>query len=174
MSIVEALHEWHEFYVMVGGAAAVLLGLLFVAASLGEGLTSRKSQALTRMFMSPIVIHFSSVLFICTIGVIPPHRPLFFSAIIGATGLAGTVVSIVISVRLFNIWQDHSDHLAYGLVPVVGYLLVFAAAIMMATKNELSLDVLAAGILALLLVNIRNVWDLTLAMVRRRGRRRKN
>ena len=51
---------------------------------------------------------------------------------------------------------------------------MFAAAIMMATKNELSLDVLAAGILALLLVNIRNVWDLTLAMVRRRGRRRKN
>jgi len=32
---MESLHEWHEFYILLGTAAATLLALLFVAVSLG-------------------------------------------------------------------------------------------------------------------------------------------
>jgi hypothetical protein len=35
MWTVEALKEWHDFYILVGTAGATLLGLLFVAVSLG-------------------------------------------------------------------------------------------------------------------------------------------
>ena len=34
---MEVLHEWHEFYLLVGTAAATVLALLFVAVSLGAG-----------------------------------------------------------------------------------------------------------------------------------------
>jgi len=37
MWVVEALKQWHDFYILVGTAGATLLGLLFVAVSLGAG-----------------------------------------------------------------------------------------------------------------------------------------
>ena len=37
---MEVLHEWHEFYLLVGTAAATVLALLFVAVSLGAGLAA--------------------------------------------------------------------------------------------------------------------------------------
>src|SRR4249920_2080894 len=58
---MEALHAWHEFYILLGTAGATLLALLFVAVSLGTGYLSSADQRGTRTFMSPVVIHFTSV-----------------------------------------------------------------------------------------------------------------
>ncbi len=41
-----------------------MLALLFVAVSLGAGYLTSRHQAPTRTFMSPVVIHFTSVFFI--------------------------------------------------------------------------------------------------------------
>jgi len=65
-------------------------------------------------------------------------------------------------------WTQYlEDYLAYGLLPVAGYAALLAAAMMIMTESEYALDVLAAALLLLLIVNIRNAWDLTLSMVRR-------
>ena len=56
---MEALHAWHEFYLLLGTAGATLLALLFVAVSLGTGFLNAKDQSGTRTFMSPVVIHFT-------------------------------------------------------------------------------------------------------------------
>jgi hypothetical protein len=34
-SPAELLHEWHDFYVLLGTASATLVGLMFVAVSIG-------------------------------------------------------------------------------------------------------------------------------------------
>ena len=52
---MEALHAWHEFYLLLGTAGATLLALLFVAVSLGTGFLNAKDQSGTRTFMSPVV-----------------------------------------------------------------------------------------------------------------------
>ena len=57
----DALKEWHDFYLLVGTAGATLLALLFVAVSLGTGFLTEERQEATRTFMSPVVIHFTSV-----------------------------------------------------------------------------------------------------------------
>ena len=90
---MEVLHEWHEFYLLVGTAAATVLALLFVAVSLGAGYLTSQHQAPTRTFMSPVVIHFTSVFFVAAICLIPSHGPVFFSALIAATAVVGIVVS---------------------------------------------------------------------------------
>src|SRR5262245_32434736 len=64
---MESLHAWHEFYLLLGTAGATLLALLFVAVSLGSGFLSNKDQRGTRTFMSPVVIHFTSVFFVSAI-----------------------------------------------------------------------------------------------------------
>ena len=45
MSVIGALKEWHDFYVLVGTAGATLLALLFVAVSCGTGFLTRERQA---------------------------------------------------------------------------------------------------------------------------------
>ena len=74
MWAVGALKEWHDFYVLVGTAGATLLALLFVAVSLGAGYLTEERQSATRTFMSPVVVHFTSVFFLCAVALFPWHQ----------------------------------------------------------------------------------------------------
>lgn len=53
----ELLQHWHEFYLLVGTAAAALVALLFVAASIGAGILTKHPGRPTRTYMSPIAFH---------------------------------------------------------------------------------------------------------------------
>jgi hypothetical protein len=44
---------------------------MFVAASIGAGVFTREHQAGIRSFLSPTVVHFSAVLIICLLAIIP-------------------------------------------------------------------------------------------------------
>ena len=166
---MEALHAWHEFYLLLGTAGATLLALLFVAVSLGTGFLNAKDQSGTRTFMSPVVIHFTSVFFVSAICLVPSHGPLFFAALIGATAVLGVAVSIVITFWVVRTEMTYyvPDYLAYGVLPVMAYLAMLTAGIMILKGLDYAPEVLAGGMLLLAIVNIRNAWDLTLSMVRR-------
>lgn len=171
---MEALHEWHEFYILLGTAGATLLALLFVAVSLGTGFLSSKDQQGTRTFMSPVVIHFTSVFFLSAVCLVPSHGPIFFAVLIAGTAVVGVVVSIVISVWVVRteMTQYLPDYFAYGLLPVGAYLALLVASIMIYLGRDYALEVLAGGLLLLAIVNVRNAWDLTLSMVRRHAGQR--
>ncbi len=163
-----ALEHWHDFYILVGTAGATLLGLLFIAVSLGAGFLSEEKTAPTRAFYSPVVIHFASVLFISAIVLVPTHRSAYFAALIGACAVTGFAVSLYVTVQLLSHDWTHykQDHVSYALLPAVAYLVLLIAAAMIWTENELALDFLSGALLLLLLINIRNAWDLMLSMVR--------
>jgi len=167
------LEHWHDFYILVGTAGATLLALLFVAVSLGAGFLSDTHTAPTRAFYSPVIVHFTSVFFISAVALFPSHKPAFFAVLIGATAVIGAVVSVLVTVALLtHDWTNYKeDRLAYGLLPIAGYAALFAAAVMIVQGVEYALDVLAGALLLLLIVNIRNAWDLTLSMVRRQTAR---
>jgi hypothetical protein len=167
--LAEALKEWREFYLLVGTAGATLLALLFVAVSLGTGFLNEQRQQSTRTFMSPVVIHFTSVFFISCIALVPSHHATFFAALIAATALIGAAVSTVITVRILrtDLTRYLQDYLAYGLLPVLAYIALLAAALMIYLEKKFAMDVLAGALLLLAIVNIRNAWDLTLTMVRK-------
>ncbi|MFZ0104653.1 MAG: hypothetical protein WCF47_20405 [Pseudolabrys sp.] len=171
---MEALHEWHEFYILLGTAGATLLALLFVAVSLGTGFLSSKDQQGTRTFMSPVVIHFTSVFFLSAVCLVPSHGPVFFAVLIAGTAVVGVAVSIVISVWVVRteMTQYLPDYFAYGLLPVGAYLALLVASIMIYLGRDYALEVLAGGLLVLAIVNVRNAWDLTLSMVRRHAGQR--
>jgi hypothetical protein len=171
---MEALHEWHEFYILLGTAGATLLALLFVAVSLGTGFLNSKDQQGTRTFMSPVVIHFTSVFFLSAVCLVPSHGPVFFAVLIAGTAVVGVVVSIVISVWVVRTELTYylPDYFAYGLLPVGAYLALLVASIMIYLGRDYALEVLAGGLLVLAVVNVRNAWDLTLSMVRRHAGQR--
>ena len=168
------IEHWHEFYLLVGTAAATLVALLFVAISLGAGFISEKRSAATRAFFSPVVVHFTAVFFIAAVGLFPAHKPAIFAGLVGICAAIGGTVSVVTTVELLrHRWTRHvEDHLAYGLLPSICYAALLVAAGMILAEHDYSLLVLAGALLLLLIVNIRNAWDLTLSMVRQHAKRR--
>ena len=166
--MVGELEHWHEFYVLVGTAAATLVALLFVAISLGAGFLTEKRSAATRAFFSPVVVHFTAVFFISAVGLFPAHKPAIFAGLVGTCAAIGGAVSLFTTVELLrHRWTRYvQDHLAYGLLPLICYAALLVAAAMILAQHEYALLVLAGALLLLLIVNIRNAWDLTLSMVR--------
>jgi hypothetical protein len=166
----DALKGWHDFYLLVGTAGATLLALLFVAVSLGAGVLTEERQGATRTFMSPVVIHFTSVFFLSAVGLFPSLPGDCFAAVIGATALIGATISTYITVQVVRTDMTNylEDYFAYGILPGLGYLALLAAALSIYLQKGFGLDALAGALLLLAIVNIRNAWDLTLTMVRRR------
>ena len=71
MSPTDALGPWHEFYMLGGTASATMVGLLFVAASVGAGVFSADRRAPLRVFLSASVVNFSTVLAACLVVLAP-------------------------------------------------------------------------------------------------------
>ncbi len=162
--------HWHKFYGLLGTAAATLVALLFVAASVGVGLLTSERATGTRLYLSPIILHYASVLFISLIILIPALSDRMLGTIIGLCGAVGLVGSVVITVRLFRDKKsEFVDRFAYGTWPFVAYAGVAAAAVLIAMSSPHAPIILAAALLLLLLVNIRNAWDLTITFARRHG-----
>jgi len=157
------LEHWREFYLLVGTAAAALLALLFVAAPIGVGFLSPERMSRTRVFMSPVVLHFTAVLFTCSLGLVPSHTRASFAVLIAAGALAAAVYSIRMSVHVLeDSTIDLADKIFYGTVPVIAYAAALVAAGLVVLGLPHAADVLAGAVLLLLLVNIRNAWDLML------------
>lgn len=173
--MVQQLHEWHEFYLLLGTAAATLLALLFVAISLGAGFLSPKRKAATRAFFSPVVIHFGAVFFVSAANLVPGHAIGFFVGMIVATAAVGLPVALYVTSSIVRHgWTNLlEDYLCYGMLPAAGYLALLAAAAMIWNGHEMAFDVLAGGLLLLLLVNVRNAWDLTISMIHHQADKRR-
>ena len=161
------LAGWHEFFGLLGAAAATLTALLFVAASVGVGILSYERSAGTRIYMSPVVAHFTAVLTTCAVGLIPSHSALSFALIIGAGAGVGFVYSTLLSIRIIKDANvDFDDKLCHGIAPPIGYAAGFAAAVLFYLDSPHAAAILAGALLLLLLANIRNAWDLTIFMAR--------
>jgi hypothetical protein len=164
-SLSELLHEWHDFYVLLGTASATLVGLMFVAASIGTAVFNEEHRGALEAFITPTVVHFAAVLFACLVIMIPEHRWETLGVLIGAGGLAGAVYSGRVLVQLiirhrFNV--ELVDRLYYALLPLAGYLLALTAAAFGFAHSAVGAYVMAAALLTLLLAGLRNAWDMML------------
>jgi hypothetical protein len=162
------LQGWHEFYGLLGTAAATLVALMFVAASVAVGLLTSERSIGTRIYMSPVIMHYASVLFVSLIALVPSLGNGVLGLIIIASGLVGFGYSVYISIRLFrDVKSEFVDRFAYGAWPFVAYAGTVAGGLLITDGERWGPDVLAGAMLLLLLVNVRNAWDLTVTFARR-------
>ncbi len=167
-SLAELLHDWHDFYVLVGTASATLVGLMFVAVSIGTAIFNEDHRTAMTAFITPTVMHFAAVLFACLLGTIPTHTWYTLGGLLGAGALGGSIYSGGLVVQMiirhrFNV--DLSDRLFYSFLPLVGYVLALIAAVLLCTHAAASADLIAAAVLTLLLAAIRNAWDMMVWIV---------
>ena len=157
---VEAFHTWHDVYVLLGTGAATLIGAMFVVASIGSSFLTEQSEPQIRAFMTPTVIHLSTVLLGCAVAMVPSLEWPAPSVCFGISGLAGLVYSGRIALDVVGRPVLWVDRVWYGIVPTIAYAVVMAAALMMAQPMRGALEALAVGLVLLLVASIRNAWDL--------------
>ncbi|MGO8925227.1 MAG: hypothetical protein ACLQF4_20085 [Xanthobacteraceae bacterium] len=160
-------HDWHDFYMLLGTASAALVALLFVAVSIGASFLTPERSVATRTFMSPVVFHFSTLLLISLIAIVPSHTALSLATGITLVAVAGLAYTTVVLVGLARASvSDIADRFGYGFCPLAAYLAMLAAAGLVISRAALAADILGVALLLLLAVSIRNAWDLMLAFAR--------
>jgi hypothetical protein len=163
---IMSMHEWGSFYLLVGSAAATLVGLLFVALSLAATLLPDLAdpESATRVFVTPSLIYFIYVLVLACLTNFAIMNQIVFSAIIGATSIAGLlfVVPRGRALKGNNAQVPADDRLWYAALPALSYVLLLAGAIALFFSSDAGLTLLAVASTFFLLAGIRNAWDLML------------
>ncbi len=166
---------WENFYLLIGTASATLIGLLFVVATLTSGLDRSRIMRGVGLYLTPTVFHFAVILTISALAMARHPAAWLISAVLGATalaGLAGAVRSCIgIRARTAGMPLPHwSDFWLYGALPAAFYLALAAIAIASATRAGWVAWATPALLLGLLLLGIRNAWDLVTSMAPARRR----
>lgn len=168
LTLAQLLREWHDFYILVGTASATLVGLMFVAASIGSSLFNEEHRGGMTTFITPTVVHFAAVLFVSLLVIVPTHTWHTLGVLLAILGLAGLIYSGRLLLWLtvqhrYNI--DWEDRAFYACVPLLGYVLLLISAALLFMQSALGPDVVAGAIFTLLVASLRNAWDMTVWMV---------
>jgi hypothetical protein len=156
---------WSDFFVLLGTAAAGLIGLLFVVVTLTTSYERSRALRAGGIYMTPIAVHFGVVLSVSACTLVPRLTPPQLAALIAVF----TVLGFSASMRTcFGIADFHkgaepphwSDFWGYGAAPATAYALLAATAVGLWRRADWAPYLLAAVLLVLLLVAIRNAWDL--------------
>lgn len=170
--LTQALAPWHDFYTLLGAASATMVGLLFVAASVGTGIFSQNRRGALRIFLSASVVQFGNILAVCLIVMAPLPRWEQFGGLVTACGLFGLGYSGLawrdtvhdgLSARI-----DLEDRIWYVVLPAVGYLLETASGVALALRFAIGCAALAVSAGVLLAVAMHNAWDITVWSITQR------
>jgi hypothetical protein len=172
LPVAVSFGPWHDFYTLLGTASATMVGLLFVAASVGSGVFSSDRRAPLRLFLSASVVNFSLLLATSLIVLAPVQGMGWAGAMIVGCAMFGLTHSGLA-------WRDTlrdgliraidlEDRTWYILLPVLGYLCLAASGVMLASGLILGCPVLAVSVGLLLAVGVHNAWDITVWIITRR------
>ena len=154
--------SWQSFYVIIGSAAAALIGIQFVVVTLVANRQKRPPMESFSAFGTPTVVHFAGTLLISAV-MNAPWPSLSSAAVALATcGFAGLVYGVLVFRRTrrqtyyMPVWQDW---LWYTLCPGSAYTALTLGAVFLRARTQVALFVIAAAAVGLLLTAIHNSWD---------------
>ena len=156
--------NWHDFYLVLGPASAGLIGLLFVVATLQSGRDPEASARGASIYLTPTVFHFAVVLVISAVASAPDLPRWAVGLILGVCGLIGCSYGVYSAVGIRNFKSPDPPHWSdfwyYGVAPAVAYLGMMLSAIGAWAQAPADALIIAGVLLALLLIGVRNAWDL--------------
>jgi len=159
-----ALSEWRDFYVTIGTASGAIVGAAFVVASLTAN--QEKRELGINGFITPTAVHLAGVLIGCAVLIVPSPSVLFLAAFFGVGGLAGIVYgSVIIGFRVKGLKLELGDRFWYLLAPPLAYAVMTVAAWAIWSGAPYALSLLAVSLIALLVIGMRNLWDMATFMI---------
>ena len=162
------LRDWQSFYLLTGTGAATLIGLIFVAFSLGARLVTPQRIRSINAFVTPSVIHFAAVLILSMLSLVPTLTWQSLGVALTLVGLAGILhcASVAREMGLHQQEQqnalDTHHWLWHLLLPGACYILVFSTGLGLLAGLDWFVDLLALAVTGLIIVALRNTFDLTM------------
>jgi hypothetical protein len=158
------IRGWENFYVITGSSAAGLTGLTFVVIALASEAHMVRLSGL-RTFITPIVIHFGSVLWIASVMSIPGHTAFSVSISMIVTAVALTIYSTVTIYRMcVSIKALYApalqDWIWNATLPSICCMALLAAGVLAERHAAPALYVVGVATLGMLFIGIHNAWDL--------------
>ena len=95
-ALLSPLATWHNFYSIIGTAAATLTGLLFVVITLVAGVRVRSPSSGIAAFGTPNVVHFGAALLVAAILSAPWQALWPAGLLLGLAGLGGATYVIIV------------------------------------------------------------------------------
>lgn len=164
MSYQTAASGWHDFYIVAGTASATLVGLLFVGLSLHLRVVIASSEV--RSLARVTLANFGAVLFVALFMVIPEDRSTAAIELI-ASGVASLLIATPSLLGAFQsggrrLQMQGRDRarliLRFGLSAASYLAIIVAGAVLFSSLGAFTWLVVA--IVVLLIVSLRNTWDL--------------
>ena len=154
--------HWGEFFLLAGSAAAVLIGLIFVVISLMQDRSRSTVLAGAKLYMGPIVLGVSFALVLSAAALTPGIDRSSFAAVAAIVAAWGLVRGLMSTVGIRKLGKDvhWTDLWFYGVLPSALYLALGLDALAFAQAWPCAHYGLAVVTTALLLLAIRNEWDL--------------
>jgi hypothetical protein len=161
------LQPWHDFFLLIGAAAATLLGLVFVSASIAATVPNEKlgNRETRSMWVAPIIYAFLRVLVVCALGVVPGQTWISFGGVIAFLGVLDLGRIVYLTRGLLRHHRtldplDGDDWRWLAIYPALATLLILGAGIALVFGFALALFVLAFGVMVHLVVGVHNSWEL--------------
>jgi len=164
------LNDWQNFYILISTASATLIGLMFVATSLAVGLHRQYAEmdAGISAFNTPTMFHFCAVLVISAALTAPWQQVQSVRVLLGVVSLVGFVYLTFVSKRMQNVPERPTpmhDWVWYLVLPLCAYIGLFITALALSLNPAIGLYFVGLALLLLLLISIRNAWDLVTFLV---------
>ncbi|MGO8943485.1 MAG: hypothetical protein ACLQJ7_07405 [Syntrophobacteraceae bacterium] len=169
------LERWANFYLITSAAAATLIGLLFVVITLASERRVEEVEATAkiRVYLTPTVVYFASVLGLAALLSFPNHTRLTATVCICLVGVVGLVYSGSSLIRgdKKKSYDERRDLIPYAAFPFAAYGLLVLGGVLLLHDTQRGLTFVAVGMLSLLTIAIRNSWAIAIALISTRPRR---
>jgi len=169
-TFTEGILRWHDFYALVGGAAAGLLGLLFVSVSLHLDVITTSAGNEVRILSEQTFLSFIYVLLISMLFMIPYQNASGLGLPLLAIGVLACLRTAWTGLQFWRARQAPEQMLGTGYVlrrfvyPAISYLgLTFVSLIALRGRGAALLWVLVVVLVLLLSATI-NAWQLMLLL----------
>jgi hypothetical protein len=161
-AVLSPLAVWESFYVIIGSASAVLIGLQFVVITLGAEISAPGSDSAVGAFGTPTIVHFCAVLLIAAILSAPWSALATADIALGVGAVAGLAYALLV-VRRARRQTAYvpvlEDWIWHTVLPLIAYAALLLAALLLQRYQATSLFVIGGVALLLLFVGIHNAWD---------------
>ncbi len=167
--------DWYNFYYLIGSAAAGLIGLMFVVVTLTAGRERSTVLHAAGLYLTPTLAHFAVVLATSATALAPNLPGHLRGGVLGAIEAMGLFYAARATIGIA--WPrpgaspaHPSDLWCYGVAPTAIYLGLCGVIGLTFWPREAWAPIAMAGLLlALLLLAIRNAWDLVTWMAAARS-----
>lgn len=164
---MKLLEGWDNFYVILGSAAAGLIGLTFVVIALLAD-ARRSHPAGMKGYITPTIVHFGTVLALAAYLSAPHQTIASVSAGLAISGAATLIYTAVVAVHIRRFAVQYvpvlEDWIWHVILPMLDYAALLSMAWVMRHRPSLALDCTAAALTALLFIGIHNALDVAVSV----------